>query len=257
MAGVNPKDPAAHGERATINVRPIGKAFELVADQLRELIATEELLPGQALPTEATLAEQFGVSRATIREALRLLAAHNLVRTKRGAGGGSYVHVPTVAHVSELVTSNLNLMRHDLSLDALLEARELLEVPAARLAATRRSAQDARALHEAIPDAPLGLSVDEQFVHNRTFHFRLVQAARNPLLSIAAEPIFVVLQTHLRRAELPEESLRRINDEHRKIAAAIDAGDGQAAAQAMHRHLCSLRPGYERTWHVPEPSDQS
>lgn len=244
--------PADTPERpASVPVRKVRKAFEQVADQLRELIVTGVLAPGQRLPTEAELAEQFGVSRATVREALRLLSAQNLVRTAKGTGGGSYVNVPTFAHVSQLLSSNLALMRGELSLDALLEARELLEVPAARLAATRRSAEDLQALVRAIPDLPLSLPVEEQFIHNREFHFRLVQASGNPLLSIAAEPIFVVLQTHLRRTDLPKRAQRAINEEHREIAAALESGDAEAAEDAMRRHLVSLRPGYERTWHRP------
>lgn len=248
MAADTPDRPDPH---TGVPIRRIGKAFEQVADQLRELIASGVLVPGQRLPTEADLAAQFGVGRPTVREALRLLSAHNLVRTAKGVGGGSYVNVPTVEHVSELLSSNLSLMRAELSLDALLEARELLEVPAAGLAAVRRSVEDLEAMRAAIPDAPLALTVDEQFVHNREFHFRLVQAAGNPMLSIAAQPIFVVLQTHLRRADLTESAHRNINDEHREIAAALESGDADGAREAMRRHLRSLRPGYERTWDAP------
>lgn len=233
---------------ASVPVRRIGKAFEQVADQLRELIASGILAPGQRLPTETTLAAQFGVSRATVREALRLLSAHNLVRTAKGVGGGSYVNVPTVERVSELLSSNLSLMGVELSLDALLEARELLEVPAAGLAANRRTQDDIEALQRAIPEAPLTLSVEEQFVHNREFHFRLVEAAGNPILSIAAQPIFIVLQTHLRRARLTDAAHRHINEEHREIASALESRDAMAAEDAMRRHLASLRPGYERAW---------
>jgi DNA-binding FadR family transcriptional regulator len=236
---------------AVVPVRRIGKAFEQVAEQLRELIAAGVLAPGQRLPTEAQLAEQFGVSRATVREALRLLAAHNLVRTAKGSGGGSYVNVPTVDHVSQLVTSNLRLMRSELRLESLLEARELLEVPAARLAAERRTADDLHALRATIPDDPASLSVDEQFTCNRAFHEQLLATADNPLLSIAAQPIFVVLQTHLHRAELPQSAHSAINDEHREIIAAVEAGAAKKAGAAMARHLVSLRPGYERTWDAP------
>jgi DNA-binding FadR family transcriptional regulator len=240
--------PAPSAAPAAVPVRPIGKAFEQVADQLRELIATGVLAPGQRLPTEVTLADQFGVSRATVREALRLLSAQNLVRTAKGTGGGSYVNVPTVAHVSRLVTSNLSLMRAELDVVAFLEARELLEVPAARLAAARGGAEAVEALEATIPDDPLRLSIGEQFVHNRAFHFELVRAAGNPLLSIAAEPIFDVLQTHLSRTRLSRRAQRAINDEHREIADALRAGDADAAEDAMRRHLHALRPGYERSW---------
>ena len=83
------------------------------------------------------LAREFGVSRATVREALRILAAQNLIRTTKGAGGGSYVTLPTVDHISEFLRGNLNLLSEaeHVSLEELLEVRELVEVPAARLAA--------------------------------------------------------------------------------------------------------------------------
>jgi len=238
--------------RGGVSVRRVRKAFEQVADQLRELIVSGSLLPGERLPTEAELGTEFGVSRATVREALRLLAAHNLIRTAKGVGGGSYVNVPTVAHVSDLVSSNLGLMRSELSVESLLEARELLEVPAARLAATRRSTEDLEALFRAIPEGRLG--ANEQFVHNRDFHFRLVQASGNPLLSIAARPIFTVLHTHLRRPDVAEGAQRTVDKEHLEIASAVEAGDADAAGDAMRRHLHSLRPRYERTWRSPAPA---
>ena len=75
-----------------------------------------------------------------------------------------------------------------------------------------------------------------------------MQASGNPLLSIAAQPIFVVLQTHLQRSKLPRTALQAINDEHQEIALAMESGDADAAEDAMRRHLRSLRPGYERTW---------
>src|SRR5207237_1140633 len=87
-------------------------------------------------------------SRATVREALRLLAAQSLIRTAKGATGGSYVTVPSADHLSESLRSGIGLLADtkDVSLEELLEARELLEVPAARLAAARRREQgDARA----------------------------------------------------------------------------------------------------------------
>jgi DNA-binding FadR family transcriptional regulator len=241
--------PAQLGGGA-VPIRRVRKAFEQVAEQLRELITSGVLGPGQRLPTEAMLAAEFGVSRATVREALRLLSAQGLVRTAKGTGGGSYVNVPTVAGVSELLSSNLGLMSAsaDLRLDDFLEARELIEVPATRLATLRSSPDEVRALRDTVPGDPLSLSVEQQFVHNRDFHFRLVQASGNPLLSIAAQPIFVVLQTHLQRSKLPRAALQAINDEHQEIALAMESGDADAAEDAMRRHLRSLRPGYERTW---------
>jgi DNA-binding FadR family transcriptional regulator len=234
-------------------VRRVRNAYEQVAEQLREAIVVGALAPGQRLPTEETLAGDFGVSRATVREGLRLLAAQNLVRTAKGNGGGSYINIPTIAGVSELVTSNLGLMSAsaDISLDDFLEARELIEVPATRLAAERLTPEQLKDLAATVPDEPLKLSVEDQFVCNRNFHSQLMQASGNPLLTIAAQPIFLILQTHLQRSRLSKGAHQAINDEHREIVRALENRDPAAAENAMRRHLQSLRSGYERTWHRP------
>lgn len=233
-----------------IPVRRVRKAYEQVADQIRALIVSGEIHPSQKLPNEATLAQEFGVSRATVREALRVLATQNLVRTTKGSTGGSFVTLPTVARISEYLSSNIWLLTHteDVSLDEFLEARELLEVPAARLAARRHGLGPHAELRAAIPDRPLELGTEEQFLHNRDFHSALVRASGNALLSIAAQPIFSVLQTNLQRSTLGTDFHAHINSDHRAIAAAVEAGDEEAAAAAMHEHLAYLRPMYEKAW---------
>jgi len=92
-----------------VSVRRVLKAYEQIAEQLRDLIMSGELAPGERLPNEANLARQFGVSRATVRESLRVLSAQNLIRTAKGSGGGSYVTLPTIDHLSEFIRSNSRL----------------------------------------------------------------------------------------------------------------------------------------------------
>jgi DNA-binding FadR family transcriptional regulator len=233
-----------------VPVRRVRKAYEQVADQLRELIMTGELSPGARLPNEALLAREFGVSRATVREALRVLAAQNLLRTAKGAGGGSYVTLPTVDHISEFLQSNINLLTEsrDLTLEELIEARELLEVPATRLAAERRSEGDLERLRASIPREPLRLATQEQFDFNKEFHSAIIEACGNTLLSIAAQPVFSALQTKLARSALGRRFHREINHHHRRITAAIEAGDAERAGNEMQRHLEFLVPFYERAW---------
>jgi DNA-binding FadR family transcriptional regulator len=228
----------------------IAKAYERVAMRLREQILEGVLEEGRRLPKETVLADEFGVSRATIREALRLLAAHNLIRTAKGAGGGSFVTVPSARHLSESLGSGIGLLAaaDDLTLEELLETRELLEVPAARLAARRRTADDLVQLQDAIPDRPLHLPTQEQFVYNRDFHSCVIAACGNTLLAIAAQPVFVVLQTHLSRSRLGREWHRSINEHHRGIASAIEGGDEDGAGELMLDHLEWLRPYYEKAW---------
>jgi GntR family transcriptional repressor for pyruvate dehydrogenase complex len=196
------------------------------------------------------LAQEYGVSRATLREALRSLAAQSLIRTAKGAGGGSYVTLPSVDGVSSFLHSSITLMADadDVSLDELLEARELLEIPAARLAAHRCSREEVERLRETIPDEPLRLGPDQQFVYNQDFHSLVIDGCGNTLLAIAAQPIFAVLQRNLARSRLGARFHRAINHQHRTIAAAIEAGDADAAGGEMGAHLEFLRPYYERAW---------
>jgi len=233
-----------------MGVRRVRKAYEQVADQLYELIVAGDLARGERLPSETVLAHEFGVSRATVREALRHLAAQNLIHTAKGAAGGSYVTLPTADHISEFLRSSLNLLAEaqDVSLEELLEARAALEVPAARLAAERRGTEDIERLRASIPAKPLELSTLDQFAHNERFHTVMIEACGNVLLSVAAQPVFTVLQTNLARSSLGRRFHRSINDQHRAIAAAIEAGDAGRAEQEMRSHLEFLRPFYEKAW---------
>lgn len=235
---------------APVTVQRVRKAYEQVADQLRELIVSGRVRPGDRLPNEATLSEQFGVSRATVREALRVLAAQSLITTSKGATGGSFVCLPTTDHISNFISSNIGLLSQteSISLEDFLELREFLEVPAARLAAARRGSSEDEQIADAIPERPLEMDTVEQFVYNRDFHLAVVSASQNTLLVIAAQPIFSAMQTSLQRSVLGRKFHQQVNQDHHRIAEAIAAGDEHAAGEEMRRHLANLRPTYERAW---------
>lgn len=243
---------ASKNATSPISVQPVRKAYEQVADQLRELIVEGELRPGHRLPNETALATQFGVSRATIREALRVLSTQNLIRTAKGATGGSFVILPSTDHISEFLRANIGLLSQTstVSLDAFLELRAFLEIPAARLAARRSTAEDLERIAASIPPSGevTALGTPEKFAANKEFHTAVVEAAGNPLLVIAAQPIFSVLQTNLARSTLGQRFHQQVNHDHRVITSAIENGDEEAAASEMHQHLESLRPRYQRAW---------
>lgn len=232
-------------------VRRIRKASEQVADQLRTLILGGELPAGTKLPTEQSLATEFGVSRATVREALTGLATEHLLRTVKGVNGGSFVTTPSPDRVSDALNLAVTLLSQTnrVTLDDLLEVRSYLEIPAARLAAERRTDEHLRELAISIPDRPLELPHTTQFVQNRDFHKALLIASGNTMLMIAAEPIFTVLQTRLSRSGVGQRFHQVINQHHRGIHESVVAGDGDTAERLMREHLEWLRPAYERIWH--------
>jgi DNA-binding FadR family transcriptional regulator len=250
VASAGPSLASVDPGRSPVHLRPVRKAYEQIADQFRDLILVGELDPGARLPSEAQLASQLGASRATVRESLRLLTAEGLIRTVRGTRGGSYVAQPTIDEISGFLRVNINLLsRTDgLTLDELLEARTLFEVPAVRLASERRTQDGVDQLRSLIPDKPLGLDPGEQFVLNRDFHSRIVDMSRNRLLVLGAQPVFSALQTRLARSVHGRDFHQRVADHHRGLAAAIELGDADAASIAMTEHLEWLRPAYERAW---------
>lgn len=225
-------------------------AYEEVAAELRHQIVSGDREDGDRLPNENALADHFGVSRATVREALRLLTAQDLIRTAKGAGGGSYVQVPSVRHISDFLHSSLNarFAAQYVTVEELLEARELLEVPAARLAAVRREEADVDRLREAIGIAGRDVDADVEFVHNADFHAVVLDTCGNTLLSIAAQPVFTVLMTGFARSSLGASFHRTVRSQHHEIADAIDKGDGDLAGDLMYSHLEYLRPTYEKLW---------
>lgn len=224
------------------------KAYEEVAALLLDDIVRGVRADGERLPSETTLATDFGVSRATIREALRSLTARDLIRTAKGTGGGSYVKVPSIAHVADSLHTSLNLLSSAeyVSVEELLEARELLEVPAARLAASRRTEGDVERLHEAIRTGGAKVDADVEFARNTDFHTVVLDTCGNSLLTIAAQPVFAVLMTGFARSSLTARFHDSVRTQHRGIAEAIDAGDSDRAGQLMFDHLEYLRPTYEK-----------
>lgn len=234
----------------TVPITRVRKAYEQVYDQLRELIMSGKLARGERLPKEAVLARDFGVSRGTVREALRVLAAQSLIRTAKGAGGGSFVTLPAADHISEFLRLNISLLSEseDVSLDEFLEVRDLLEVFATKLAAERRRPEDLAVMQASVHQNPLSLTNEERFVMNKDFHSAVVTASRNTLLSISAQPIYSVLQTSLDRSKVAPSFYVHVNDDHREILEAIEAADPELARSRMHDHLLFLRKTYEKSW---------
>ena len=221
-------------------------AYQQVAETLRRQILDGELEPGQRLPVEGDLSEQLGVSRSTLREALRSLASQNLVITRRGVNGGSFVAHPLTSDVSDMLATSLEwlTMAEQVTVSELLEAREMLEVPASGLAAQRRTANVLEEMEASLPGTPRDLS--PTFEASRNFHVLIVNASGNRLLETMTRPLFVVLQTRFLRDRAPKSFWKRVDDEHRNIYTAIADGDRLAAEYEMREHLHHLRRMYEQ-----------
>jgi DNA-binding FadR family transcriptional regulator len=215
----------------------------MLADALRARILTRELLPGQRLPVEPDLADQYGVSRSTVREALRVLASQGLITTTRGVSGGSFVAYPSPKQMSDYLHASLGLFAEseDLAVDALLEARDMLEVPVAGLAAVRRTASDLDTLRAKLGE-PAGSEPRQIMEFARGFHEALLHIAGNAIVEALTRPVFEVLYERMLLLTAPEPTWSRVKDDHELIFAAVAAGDAEAARAEMQIHLEKLRP---------------
>lgn len=242
LAREDPMD--ASGPLGVSRVRP---AYQQVADQLLDLILSGQLSAGDRLPAESELASSFGVSRSTVREALRSLASRDLVKTTRGTTGGTFVRGIEVGQVREYLEMSIGLMwgADEITVAEMLEAREVLEVPVARMAAERRSDHHVKQLWEAIDREKRSRGRGLKFREHRNFHGVVVQAAGNGLLELMTDPVFRVLQTKFLDPDVPAAFWAVVDDDHRAITEAIQAQDGDGAAQALHEHLVRLREVYQ------------
>jgi DNA-binding FadR family transcriptional regulator len=222
--------------------------YERIAEQLRSLIVSGEIRPEHRLPSESDLAEMFGASRATVREALRCVAAEGLITTRKGMTGGSFATSPSAADTSERLRLGLNLLSPSLSLEDFMEIRAFLEVPGSRLAASRRTDEEMASLASTMPGRPVPSSDIEYHESNRDFHFVLIEMCHNPLLRLTAQPMFLVLQTGLDRTRLPHNFHTTVLRHHRAIAVAVQEQECDLAAQLMAEHLEWLTPRYRRVW---------
>jgi len=213
---------------------------------MREWIVSGALTVGDPLPTEAELAERFGTSRSTVREALRLLSADTFISTRPGAGGGSSIGSPSPGRVTDVLQITLGLLvgTSELSLDELLAAREMMEIPAATLAAVNRQDHHVATLRSLLPTHPGEMDLEQLLLVDRAFHDTLLAASGNRLLPLIAAPVYQVVARRLERSRAAPEFWNLIVDQHRMILQAVDSRDKFAAAARMSEHLQELRRAY-------------
>jgi DNA-binding FadR family transcriptional regulator len=241
-----------------MKVERIRKAYEQVADQLLHMINSGELTPGDRLPSEAELAADFGVSRTTVREALRILATRNLIQTRKGMAGGHFIVEPTVGSISEFLVANYGLLAaaNTVTLEHLLQAREMIEGPAAAIAARNRDDGDLERIRSTLSEDIASVSEADALAKLRNIHHYMLEATKNQLLVVAAVPIFTVLQSTVVRRRPTKEVIAALELDHREIYTAVEAKDEAEARRLMDEHLGFLRVNYQPGINSTEGFDQ-
>lgn len=214
-----------------------GRISVQIVQQIQEAIRSGRLRPGDRLPPERDLAERFGVSRVTVRDALRSLEVLGLIRIRVGAAGGAFVTSPGAEIVGEGLT-NLMLLS-SLEPEEIAEARLILELGSVALATARATDEDLDQLRTMMKDAQSAL---DEGTYERgmslRFHLCLAQVAHNNAISLFTDSFRGPLSMHvIRKREPQESSFAQTVREHQAIVKAIEQRDTAEAQRRMAEHL--------------------
>jgi GntR family transcriptional repressor for pyruvate dehydrogenase complex len=217
------------------------RTFEQILLQIEEAIIDGRLQPGDRLPAERDLAQTFGVSRASVREALRVLEMFGVVVARRGTGAdaGSIVADSAQSGLQSALRLHVGLMR--IPARDMVEVRAMLEQQAAAKAAGRGQPGLTGRLHEIVGGMRAATGIDEFNGFDTEFHVELAAASGNALLPVLME----ALRGTMRKAML--EGFERLPDwraerdhlvgEHERIIGYVEKGDSAAAGSAVRDHI--------------------
>lgn len=213
------------------------RASQVIVDQLKRLIREGRLATGDRLPSERALCQEFGVSRVTVREALRILESTGQVVIKVGANGGAFVTTPTTEQVStgmaELITaSQINAV-------AVTEAREVFELAVLPLVVERATDDDLDSLTRIVDEAEHALAEGSfQVEMSARFHERLAACTHNAAIEMLIRSFHGPMLSSLREAREAAPAMgHRGTKEHREIIEAIRRRDATKATAVMTAHL--------------------
>lgn len=221
----------------------IARAYEQLAGLLRERITSGDLREGDRLPSETALAKQAGVSRSTVREALRILEQGGLVEraSPRIMVVADRTDVPAFRELRR------ELRRHNVTFHHLHEALMTFDPELTRFAAIRADHADLQSLHEQLEAQERHLDhLAEWSRLDVEFHATMAELSANPALIIAREPIGQLLLPALYRFMDTKEMAEHATNYHRRIVNEIEVRDPDTAAAVMRRHINDWRSSWEK-----------
>ncbi len=224
-----------------------------IVSQIERAIFAAELRTGDRLQSERELAEQFGVSRITVRDALRVLEARGLIHVKVGAMGGAFVADANTDRMAESISTYMRLKR--MTLSELAEARTVVEAATASLAAQRADAGAVSRLQQSVDAARVLLR--EPITHadaSMDFHVELARAARNEVLEATVEAYRELLVPSIR--DLRDDRTGRATQKaHEELVEAVRRRDPDGAREIMLTHLADFEKRLRRRLQTRQGTD--
>jgi GntR family transcriptional regulator, transcriptional repressor for pyruvate dehydrogenase complex len=214
----------------------VDRVSQVIVDRIKLLIRDGRLQLGDRLPSERELCQRFGVSRVTVREALRVLEAGGLLTIRVGAHGGAFLTSPSTERLSEGLADLISVST--LTAANVTEARIIVELGILPLAVERATADDIAALFAMVDEAERALDADTYNVEmSAAFHIRVAECTHNPAIAMLVQSFHGPLLMSLEEAHQSAPMGRQGMDEHRKLAQAIKDRDVAVARKIATTHL--------------------
>jgi GntR family transcriptional repressor for pyruvate dehydrogenase complex len=208
--------------------------------QIKDAVLGGKFQIGDRLPNERTLAEQFGASRTSVREALRGLEQAGVIYIKKGVNGGVFVADPDHRMVSRPFQTLLQLRK--VTMDNIVEARLIFEPEAARLAAQRARPEDLEEMKQVIEKMSEAVETGEPpRSFDLKFHKLIARAARNPILEMLSESMLEVASQVITDLHPSIDVLKHVVDRHREVFEAVRKRDDDLAFSVMSKHIIDVR----------------
>jgi DNA-binding FadR family transcriptional regulator len=213
------------------------RLYEEIVNRVQARILSGELKPGDRLPAERELSAQLGVSRAAVREAIKSLKEKGLIDVV--VGRGTFVTAPSTNHVVDSMSLLLHGQRETLA--HVHQARELVEIPIARLAARHRTPAHLHRLREIVHRMEVVGDDTNPFIDaDSDFHLELARATGNPVLEVLSKIMLQMLRGERVVMIGTRGEVSGAMASHRRILRAVERGDGDEAARAMAEHLAHV-----------------
>lgn len=214
-------------------------SYHALAEHLRERILSGHIPEGSPLPNERELGDSTGLSRGSVREALRMLEVEGLLSIKTGRNGGGTIRLPDTGGVSR--TLGAYVRGQQVPFDSVLEAREALEPALASLAATHRTPVDIAAIAAAAGELAAADDTARFIAANTQWHWAVAQASQNRLLIAVVAALSNLLHQSNVENFVSQDVRQAVIRAHAGIENAIRMGDADAAHRRMARHVKSYR----------------
>lgn len=217
---------------AGLKEQSVDSPTDKVISKVKELINSGVLKPGDRLPAERKMAQDFGVGRTQIREALHKLEFYGIIKTLPQSG--SVINGLDINTLDGLISDVLNLQSYDFF--SLVETRILLEVNAIRLCAERCTEHDIMKLSKAHENYVRYFDSPDRVSHDFAFHRAIAEASHNPVFKAMLMIVIPDIMTIYQRDRICAPNMA-VLEEHQKMFDAIKNKDGELAAQLMTEHL--------------------